>query len=128
MEFKTVLPPAFGIDSPPKPYPEAKPDRDGNYTLDDKDYSSGDSFGPDELDEIHSRSDVDSGPFAQHHTIGPGGYQASPGNHIHDGVRSKKIGDGLGLTISGSRGGNAALASLISALSQVVAFTDNTTP
>lgn len=36
-----------------------------------------------EVDDFHKRSDVDEGPLAQHHTIGPGPYQAAPGNHRH---------------------------------------------
>lgn len=33
----------------------------------------------------HFNSDVDQGPFAQHHTLGGGPDQAAPGNHTHSG-------------------------------------------
>lgn len=82
---------------------------------------------PREVAAIHARSDVDSSVSAQHHTLGIGHNQASTGDHAHDGKSSRKVGTGLGLTVSGSRGGNAALASLLSMLAQVVDFTDNTT-
>lgn len=76
---------------------------------------------------FHARSDVDSSQFAQHHTIGVKHNQAAAGDHVHDGKSSRKVGLGLGLSISGSKGGNAALASLIAMLQQVIDFVDNTT-
>ena len=36
-------------------------------------------------------SDRDAGPTAQHHTLGLGPSQASPGNHNHDGRNSKRL-------------------------------------
>ena len=36
-------------------------------------------------------SDRDAGPTAQHHTLGLGPSQASPGNHTHDGRNSKRL-------------------------------------
>lgn len=39
----------------------------------------------------HSQSDVDSSKFAQHHTLGSGTNQASPGSHNHDGINSNLI-------------------------------------
>lgn len=53
---------------------------------------------------------------AQHHTLGPSQNQAAPGNHNHDGGTSIPLWEGN--TISGSRGGNMALASVISILVQ----------
>lgn len=82
---------------------------------------------PRSVNLFHARSDVDSSPSAQHHTLGISHNQASPGDHIHDGRNSKLIGEGLSLTISGSRGGNAAVASIITMLQKVIDFTDNTT-
>lgn len=76
---------------------------------------------------FHVRSDVDSGPFAQHHTLGIKHNQASFGDHVHDGKSSRKIGLGLNLSVSGSKGGNAALASLLLMLGQIIEFTDSTT-
>lgn len=91
--------------------------------------SSGNSTVPDSniVDNFHTYSDRDSGPTAQHHTLGANRNQASPGNHIHDGKSSRKIGEGLNLTVTGSKGGNAALASLLSMLAQVIDFNDQTT-
>lgn len=82
---------------------------------------------PRTVNTFHSRSDVDASQSAQHHTIGIGHNQASAGDHVHDGSSSRKIGQGLKLSISGSKGGNAALASLITMLKNVVEFEDNTT-
>lgn len=83
---------------------------------------------PGQVNYYHSRSDVDSSTIAQHHTLGIGHNQATPGDHNHDGTSSRLVGKGLGITVSGSRGGNAALASLISALKTVIDITDATTP
>lgn len=79
---------------------------------------------PDAVNEFHSKSDVDSSQQAQHHTLGLKNGQASPGDHLHDGRTSKKL--LAGTTISGSRGGNAAVASIIDALEKLGA-TDATT-
>lgn len=80
-----------------------------------------------EVNAFHARSDVDSRPNAQHHTLGISRNQAAPGDHVHDGKTSRKIGTGMSLTITGSKGGNAAVASIIAMLSQVLEFTDSTT-
>jgi hypothetical protein len=39
----------------------------------------------------HLKSDVDSSPVSQHHTLGVSTNQASPGDHIHDGRSSRKL-------------------------------------
>ena len=80
---------------------------------------------PEQVNKFHARSDVDSSAFAQHHTLGVKHDQASPGDHTHNGEGSRFIMEGV--TITGSKGGNAALASLISALSDYLGFTDGTT-
>lgn len=80
-----------------------------------------------EVNLIHANSDIDSGPSAGHHSLGVNRNQASPGDHVHDGKASKLLGAGMHITISGSKGGNAALTSLIAALKQVISITDNTT-
>jgi hypothetical protein len=129
MEFNNIQPPKFDVHKAPAPYPDNPVDkRTGNYTNDDKDFSSGSSFSPGDVSQLHTRSDVDSSRNAQHHTLGLGRNEASPGDHIHDGYSSKKVGQGLSITISGSRGGNVALASLIGELKKVIDITDNTTP
>lgn len=81
---------------------------------------------PQVVNAFHKRSDVDSKTNAQHHTLGPGHNQSSPGDHKHDGTSSKRLGDGL--TISGSAAGNAALNSVITQLTTILGWTNSTTP
>lgn len=76
---------------------------------------------------FHTRSDVDSGPSAMHHSLGIGHNQASPGDHSHDGKSSRKVGTGLNLTATGAKAGNVALGNLITMLKNVIEFTDSTT-
>lgn len=80
---------------------------------------------PDQVNSFHSRSDVDSGWQAQHHTLGIKHDQAAAGDHKHDGNNSKKLMEGI--TVTGSKGGNAALADLITKLAAALGFTDGTT-
>ncbi|SRR6266498_1511113 len=78
----------------------------------------------------HTKSDVDSGQFAQHHTLGIKRNQASPGRHNHDGSDSVLVGNGKTLTISGKLNPTTVaevvtvLNSLITALEKVVKFDD----
>lgn len=67
-----------------------------------------------EVSDFHTNADTDGGPKAKHHTLGANPNQSSPGNHTHDGGSSTLLLEGT--TISGSRGGNAAVASIIAAL------------
>lgn len=69
-----------------------------------------------QVDDFHEQSDLNTRSEAQHHTLGPSQNQAAPGNHNHDGGTSIPLWGGN--TISGSRGGNMALASVISILVQ----------
>jgi hypothetical protein len=78
------------------------------------------------IEQLHRRSDLDSSPTAQHHSLGPNGTQAAPGNHSHDGTNSPQL--GAGITITGAKGGNAALASVIAAMVQILGVTDSTGP
>lgn len=80
-----------------------------------------------QVNELHTKADVDASTGSFHHTLGIGHNQASPGDHSHDGQTSRLIGQGRKIAINGSRGGNAALLSLINALKQVMDLTDNTT-
>ena len=80
---------------------------------------------PREVARLHRNADTDSSQQASHHTLGIKHDQASPGDHKHDGKSSRRIMEGI--TISGSKGGNAALGNLITALSAALGFTDNTT-
>lgn len=93
-----------------------------------KNEKSNEAPSPGQVNGFHVRSDLDSSTSAQHHTLGIAHNQASAGDHVHDGITSKLTGKGLGITVSGSRGGNAALASLITALKSVIDLTDGTTP
>ena len=72
-------------------YPSGTPDDFGQVEDGLKDRSRiGD--GPGNSNSSHYHSDVDSSQTSQHHSLGPGRNQASPGNHQHDGVTSPKIG------------------------------------
>jgi hypothetical protein len=76
------------------------------------------------VSEFHVNADTDTTPSSIHHTIGPGVNQAASGQHNHDGSNSPLLLEGV--VIAGARGGNTALASVISALVKMGA-TDNTT-
>jgi hypothetical protein len=62
---------------------------------------------PEEVSVFHLNSDRDSSALAQHHTLGLGPYQASPGNHNHDGKNSARIKfsdiDGAWMNVDGGR-------------------------
>lgn len=66
------------------------------------------------VEQIHTNADTDIRTASIHHTLGPSNTQASPGDHTHDGGTSSLLLSGL--TITGSRGGNVALVSVIAAL------------
>lgn len=78
-----------------------------------------------DVEKFHSNDDIDSKAESHHHTLGPTQYQASPGNHDHRGGNSQLLISDI--TLTGSRGGNAAVASIITALVALGAV-DNTTP
>jgi hypothetical protein len=78
-----------------------------------------------EVNRFHTAADTDSGALAAHHTLGVKHDQASPGDHLHDGVGSKLIMENI--VVTGSKGGNAALADLITKLSNALGFIDGTT-
>lgn len=69
-----------------------------------------------QVDDFHEQSDLNTRSEAQHHTLGPGQNQAAPGNHNHDGGTSIPLWEGN--TLTGSRGGNMALSSVIAILVQ----------
>jgi hypothetical protein len=74
---------------------------------------------------FHDKSDLDSSQGAQHHTLGSKHDQAAAGDHNHRaGLPYKGALDGI--TITGAKAGNAALASVVAALVQLGA-TDSTT-
>lgn len=105
------------VTIPNDPYGRIKPDKRTEENI------------PDARESVisHAESDVDSGQFAQHHTIGTKRDQAASGQHSHTGKDSVLIGKGAGLTVTGSRGGNAALDSALQMLAQVIDFDNNTT-
>jgi hypothetical protein len=69
------------------------------------------------VNEFHSNDDTDRDANAHHHTLGSNANQAAPGSHRHDGSDSISLLQGL--TISGAKGGNTALASVIGLLVQL---------
>jgi len=77
-----------------------------------------------EVNELHKKSDLDSSAEAQHHSLGTKRDQATSGTHKHDGKDSVKI--MTGMTITGAKAGNAALASVIAQLVKLGAI-DNST-
>jgi hypothetical protein len=79
---------------------------------------------PKTVNFFHTRSDVDSGTSAMHHTLGIGHNQAASGDHVHDGKSSRKIGTGLSLSTAGAAAGNTALNQLMTMLHSVIEFTD----
>lgn len=121
----TISPP--NSRSPTNNDPSPSRSHNGNYTTNDKDFTKFGGAGPGEVNQFHTRSDVDSGKQAQHHTLGYNNNQASPGDHTHDGTTSRHIGTGLGYTLTGAKGGNVALTNLIAMLKNFIDFTDTTT-
>lgn len=77
-----------------------------------------------EVTQFHTNADTDSRKEAIHHTVGPSENQAAPGNHNHRGGDSVQLLSGV--TLTGSRGGNIALLSVVQALVALGA-TDSTT-
>jgi hypothetical protein len=75
-----------------------------------------------EVNDFHTHSDVDSSWRAQHHTLGTKHDQAASGDHKHDLTQLM-----AGVTLTGAKGGNVALANLITELSLAFGFTDGTT-
>lgn len=112
-------------------------DQFGQVNSIDLDFTTGNVPTAQESVRAHSSSDVDASRNSQHHTLGKGHSQAAPGNHVHDGINGAKLGlyqmDPAGgkkitsLTLTGSKGGNVALANLIALLKNFIDLTDNTT-
>jgi len=83
------------------------------------------------LDAIETwMKQVDTSMLVPLHTLGTARHQAATGDHEHD---VNELRDAIkpillsGVTLTGSRGGNAAVASIIAALVSLGA-TDGTTP
>lgn len=77
-----------------------------------------------DVEIFHRNADTDGRKESIHHTLGPNPGQAASGDHTHNGADSEKL--LRGVTLTGSRGGNVALLSVIQALVKLGA-TDNTT-
>jgi hypothetical protein len=74
---------------------------------------------PSEVNKIHSNCDVDTAPTSQHHTLGILHTQASPGDHLHDGKNSKRLGKGKNLafpTTAGATYTQSQIQAIIDAL------------
>lgn len=72
-----------------------------------------------DVTKFHNNSDVDSAVTAQHHTLGIQHNQASPGDHMHNGKSSKKIGKGINAgfpTTAGAAYSQAQMQAVIDAL------------
>ena len=82
---------------------------------------------PQEVRAFHTKSDVDATTTSHHHTLGTRRTQSAYGDHTHDGITSRQIGEGEGFVLTGAKGGNVALANLITMLSEWIDFTDSTT-
>lgn len=136
---RNLKPTQFGITPGQNldPNPVSKPDKFGQVHQNQSDSTSGDVPSAAQVNIAHRQSDLDSAPHSQHHTLGSSRNQASPGNHIHDGTTSPKIGAMTigtsgnnpvpAFTLTGSKGGNVALANLITFLKLHFNFTDSTT-
>lgn len=64
--------------------------------------------------DFHTNDDIDQDEQSHHHSIGVGKYQAASGAHRHNGSDSYLLLENV--EIVGAKGGNTALASVISAL------------
>lgn len=71
---------------------ETTPDQFGQTYNADYDRSKWSETTPQEARRGHLRADTDLSSRSLHHTLGIKKNQASPGDHIHDGITSKKIG------------------------------------
>ena len=81
---------------------------------------------PNEVVELfHRNASVDTRPEDIHHRLGNGPNSAAAGNHKHNGSDSPLLGQGI--VITGSKGGNAAVASVVAAMVKILGVTDNTT-
>ena len=88
-------------------------------------YERQDGVDPQTVKKFHEKADTDASAIAIHHTLGPKNGNAAPGDHNHIvGTPYKKL--LAGVTLTGAKGGNVALASVCAALVKLGA-TDSTT-
>lgn len=132
---KELKPSKFSIESI-EPKQDPKPNQFGQQP-DARNSSMGEAPSAAEVQRFHFTSDVDSSARALHHTLGTRRNQAAPGNHIHDGISSPRLGARAvgtsaqatvpALVLVGAKGGNVALTNLIALLKNFIDFTDSTT-
>jgi hypothetical protein len=78
-----------------------------------------------QVQKIHEKSDKDNSAKSGHHSLGSQPYQASPGNHSHDGGASVQL--LTNTTFTGSRANTALMITQLLAAFQSMGATDNTT-
>jgi hypothetical protein len=76
------------------------------------------------VSDFHTNDDVNQDRDAHHHTLGMGPNEAAAGSHNHRGSDSVLLLQDIEIT--GSRGGNTALASVIAALVELGAKDSST--
>ena len=77
---------------------------------------------PQSVNDFHANCDRDNSTVADHHTLGILKNQASPGDHVHDGKTSKKLGKGKNLafpTTANASYSQAQMQAVIDALRQL---------
>ena len=106
--------------------PEPPPSNSSNINdpYHDQKTSGPNVFDPRVVGQIHRNDDLDVAKDAHHHTIGMQSNQSAAGNHAHNGSDSPQL--LAGVTLTGAKGGNAALASVCAALA-LLGATDTTT-
>lgn len=78
---------------------------------------------PRSVNDFHTRSDADVGTGAIHHTIGTGHNQSAGGDHVHDGLSSRKLGQSQGFTVTNLSTTDAVrIQSIITLLHKFVDF------
>lgn len=78
------------------------------------------------VERFHKHADTDTRREAIHHTLGPNGAQASPGDHDHKGGNSRLLLEGY--TLVGSKSTPATMWGSILACLERLGAEDNTTP
>jgi hypothetical protein len=99
--------------------------RDGQgeyFTADELMSLPKDKFSPSLINDMHNHSDRDVSTLSQHHTLGAGHSQASPGDHIHDGGSSKTL---LLKNLSGTYKDISGLFALIPQTAAITGTTDS---
>ena len=80
----------------------------------------------DEVASFHRNADTDGSETSMHHTLGSSNYQASPGDHTHDGGSSQMIIRDMAIT--GSQSNPQSMWPSIIAILVRLGAKDSTTP